>query len=273
MKQNKPVFFILTLVILLGVFFLNMTFAGSITSFQLAIIRIVFIIIFLSGWILFKKKGRKYISDLYFTLMVLNLAFLVVSFFTIDFWGLNTETPKGIALVKLSDSLIISAVVIASFIIAGYKLKDIYITSGKLLPGLLIGVGSFLALGFLAIKNPEQPISTEFIKTNLAWLLIFVLVNGFMEELIFRGIFLKQLNNFFKPAWSVVLTAVVFGAAHLQVTYTPDVLFFAGITLVLGLIWGFLIHYTKSLLASVLFHAGADLLIIMPVYASLGVVV
>ncbi|MBN1387420.1 MAG: CPBP family intramembrane metalloprotease [Bacteroidales bacterium] len=92
-----------------------------------------------------------------------------------------------------------------------------------------------------------------------------------MEELIFRGIFLKQLNNFIKPFWSVILTAVVFGCAHLHVTYTTEVLFFAGITLLLGLIWGFLIHYTKSLLASVLFHAGADLLIIIPIFTSYGV--
>ena len=163
-----------------------------------------------------------------------------------------------------------SGVIIAGLAIGGFRLKDIYLTPGKLLPGLLIGVLSFLILGFLAINNPENPISTEFIKTNLAWLLIFVLFNGFMEELIFRGIFLKQLNNFIKPFWSVLLTSVVFGAAHLQVTYTTEVLLFAVITLVLGLIWGFLIHYTKSLLASVLFHAGADLLIIMPIYTSYG---
>ena len=90
-----------------------------------------------------------------------------------------------------------------------------------------------------------------------------------MEELLFRGIFIKQLNNFLKPAWTIILTAIVFAATHLQVTYTPDVLFFALIVLILGVIWGFLIHYTKSIIASVLFHAGADLLIIVPTYLSL----
>jgi len=271
MIRNKSLFFVLTLVILLGVFLLNMTFEGSVPGPLLKIIRAAFIIVFLSGWIVLKKKGRRQVSDLYFTLMTINLAFLVVSFFTIDLWRLDIETSRGIALAKMSDSIIISAVVITGLAIGGFRLKDIYITSGKLIPGLLIGVVSFLILGFLAIKNPEAPISTYFIKANLAWILIFVLFNGFMEELIFRGIFLKQLNYFIKPFWSILLTAIVFGAAHLQVTYTTEVLFFAGITLVLGLIWGFLIHYTKSLLASVLFHAGADLLIIIPIYASYGV--
>jgi len=249
-----------------------MTFSGTIPSFPLTLIRIAFIIIFLSGWIFLKKKGRKHGSDLYFSLLALNLAFLVVSFFATGLWGLNIETPKGIALAKMSDSFVISAVVIISVLTAGFRLKDIYITSGKLLPGLLIGTGSFLLLGLLAIKNPEQPVSFDFIKANLPWLLIFILFNGFMEELIFRGIFLKHLNNFIKPFWSILLTAIVFGAAHLQVSYTADVLFFAGITLILGFIWGYLIHYTKSLLASVLFHAGANLLIIIPVYASYGAV-
>ena len=92
-----------------------------------------------------------------------------------------------------------------------------------------------------------------------------------MEELLFRGIFLKQLNNLFKPIWSIILTTVVFAASHMQVTYTPDVLVFVGITLILGLIWGSLMHYTKSIIASMLFHAGADLMIIIPVYSSFGV--
>ncbi|MBN1387419.1 MAG: hypothetical protein JW965_03180 [Bacteroidales bacterium] len=75
-----------------------MTFAGSIPFPLLTIIRIAFILIFLSGWLFLRNKGRKYGSDLYLTLMVLKLAFLVVSFFTTDLWGLNIETPRGIAL-------------------------------------------------------------------------------------------------------------------------------------------------------------------------------
>ncbi|HCC70319.1 MAG TPA: hypothetical protein DEQ09_04095 [Bacteroidales bacterium] len=271
MKLQKPLFFILILFVLLLVFLLNITFAGSIPASIMLIIRIAFIMVFLSGWIVFRRTGNKNFGDLFFILMAVNLAFLVVSFFTTDLWKLDIETPRGIALAKMSDSIIIFSVVLMPLFLSGFKLKDIYISRGKLLPGLIIGMLSFLLMGFLAIKNPEQPIGIEFIKTNLVWILIFVLFNAFMEELIFRGIFLKPLNQFFKPAWAVVLTAIVFGAAHLQVTYTPDVLIFAIITLVLGLIWGFLIQYTRSLLASVLFHAGADLVIILPIYVTYGV--
>jgi hypothetical protein len=57
----------------------------------------------------------------------------------------------------------------------------------------------------------------------------------------------------------------------MQVTYTPDVLFFVGLVLILGLLWGFLMHFTKSIISSWLFHAGADLMIIIPIYSTFGV--
>lgn len=204
-------------------------------------------------------------------LIVVNLSFIIASFFTTKFWNLNLETPAGIAFAKLSDSFFISLVIIVALLIGKYKLKDIFITQGKLIRGLLIGISTFSQMAFLSINNPEQPMELNFIKRNLIWILIFVFSNAFMKELLFRGIFLKFLNKLLKPKWTILLTAIVFSASHLQVTYTPDLLFFTVVLLILGTIWGFLIHYTKSLIASILFHAGADLLIILPIYANYGV--
>jgi len=226
---------------------------------------------FAAGIIVFQIKKMENARRLSFTLMTVCLAFLVVSFFTVGFWGLDLETPRGIAFAKLSDSVVISLILIVSFLIGGYKLKDIFLTLGHIKAGLIVGFSTFFLMGLLAIYNPDQPIDKDFLVSNLPWILIFVLSNAFMEELLFRGIFLKQLGKYMKHAWAIVLTSIVFAAAHLQVTYTPDVLFFVGIVLVLGLIWGFIMHYTRSILASVLFHAGADLMIIIPIYASFGV--
>jgi hypothetical protein len=74
-----------------------------------------------------------------FTLMVVNIAFFVVSFFTAELWSLDLKSAKGSALMKFSDSFIISSVLIFSFLIGGYKLKDIYLTKGRLALGLIIG--------------------------------------------------------------------------------------------------------------------------------------
>ncbi len=271
MKTNKLLSFFLILFIVLTVFFLNMTFAGMISEKILMVIRIVLTTLFFTAWRLFHRKKQTNAKNLAFTLMAVNLAFFIVSFFTVDLWNLNLESARGIALAKLNDSFFICLVLIFSFLIGGYKLKDLYLAKGRLTIGLIIGFLAFVIMGCLALNNPEQPIDSVFLSRNLLWILLFVFSNGFMEELLFRGIFLKQLNNMFKPIWSIILTAIVFAASHMQVTYTPDVLIFVGIVLILGLIWGFLMHYTKSIIASMLFHAGADLMIIIPVYSSFGV--
>jgi membrane protease YdiL (CAAX protease family) len=271
MKSNNPASIIFSFVVILAVFLLNMTFSGLISGSVLLLTRILLAAFFGAAIIVFQIRKQPNARRLAFTLMIVNLAFFIVSFFTTGFWGLDLETAKGIAFAKLSDSVIISAVLIVAFLVGGYKLKDIYLRRGKLGAGLIIGLLSFVLMGFMAMNNPDQTMQDGFLQKNIAWILIFVFSNAFMEELLFRGIFLKQLNNIMKPGWSILLTSLVFASAHLQVNYTPDVLSFVGITLVLGAIWGFLMQYTKSIIASILFHAGADLLIIIPIYASFGV--
>ena len=271
MRTNRLLSFFTILIIVLAEFLLNMTFAPKISWTAMIIVRIALFVLFFMVWRVLSKKKESTAKNIAFTLMVVNLAFFIVSFFTANLWGLNLESAKGIALAKLSDSFIISIVLIISFIIGGFQLKDIYLTKGKLALGLMIGIVSFIIMGYLAIISTKHPLGTEFLSKNLVWIFLFVISNGFMEELLFRGIFLKQLNNILKPVWTIALTSIVFALAHLQVNYTPDILFFTGILLILGMIWGFLMYYTQSIIASMLFHAGADLMIIMPVLYSFGV--
>ena len=75
-----------------------------------------------------------------------------------------------------------------------------------------------------------------------------------------------------KPIWSISVTSICFAAPHLTVHYAQDVFYFFGIVFVLGMICGYAMHYTKSMIAPTLIHAGADLMIIMPVFATYGVV-
>jgi len=271
MKTNKLLSFFTILIIASAVFMLNITFAPKLSGTVLMLIRILLIALFFATWRLLHRKKRTHAKNLAFTFMVVNLAFLIVSFSTPDLWNLNLESAKGIALAKLSDGFIISLVLIFSFLIGGYKLKNLYLTKGRLTISLIIGFLTFILMGYIAINNLEQPIKSGFISKNLVWIFIFIFSNAFMEELLFRGIFLKQLTSFFHPVWAIILTSVVFAAAHLQATYTPDVLFLAGIVLILGIIWGFIMHYTRSILATVLFHAGADLMIIIPAFSAFDV--
>lgn len=267
MKTNKLIMFILTFVVLL---IICMTLFSPIPGNIKLIIRIILLVIFFFLWRWFHKKAVPDLKNLAFAFMVLNLAFLAVTPFTSDFWHLKTDSSQGIALAKLSDSLIISGVLILAFLIGGYKLKSIYLTRGRLVPGILIGIMFFVVLGYLAINNPQAKMGPDFIRKNIAWILMFVFANSLMEELIFRGIFLDKLNSLFKPGWSILLTSVCFAVPHLTVNYSPNVLFFTGIVFVLGMICGYAMHYTRSIIAPLLIHAGADLMIIIPIFAMYG---
>ena len=270
MKTNKFITFLLVLSVMLMV---CMTLFSPIPGKIKLIIRIILLAMFFASWRWFHRKDLTDLTNLAFAFMVLNLAFLIVSVFTMKFWHLDTETAKGFAFEKLRDSVIISAVLIFSFIIAGYKLKSIYLTKGRLIPGLIIGIIAFIVFGYLALNNPEAKMEPSFLRKNLVWILVFVFANSFMEELLFRGIFLEKLNCYFKPVWSIILISICFAAPHLAANYSPNVLFFSGIVFVLGMMCGYAMHYTRSIIAPLLIHAGADLMIIVPVFVAYGVTV
>ena len=249
-----------------------MTFFTPIPHTFRLIIRIFFPILFFFLWRYFLKRGNIETKDLCVAFFTLKLAFLVALPFTSEFWNLDQRTSKGIALIKLNDSFIISTVLIVSSLIAKYDLKSIYLAKGRLITGLVTGIIFFVLFGYMALNNPQQKPEPGFISKNILWILMFVLANGFIEELIFRGILLEKLNKFFKPIWSIILTSFCFAAPHLTVSYQPNVILFFGICFILGMICGYAMHYTRSIIAPALIHAGADLMIIIPIFSSYGVI-
>jgi uncharacterized protein len=90
-----------------------------------------------------------------------------------------------------------------------------------------------------------------------------------MEELVFRGLFLGRYEPLLGKWLTILSTALVFTLAHAQVSYTTPVGFLV-VLFGLAIAWGWLMHKTGSLWGSALFHAGADLLIILPIFSSLG---
>ena len=99
MKPNKLLSFFPVLIILLAVFMLNMTFAPKISGGIMITIRILLIALFFTAWRILHRKKETHAESIAFTLMVINLAFFIVSFFTTDLWNLNLESPKGIVFI------------------------------------------------------------------------------------------------------------------------------------------------------------------------------
>ena len=268
MKRNIIITFAITFLVLLAT---TMTLFTPMPGNIKMVIRLFLLVISITAWLVFKKQNYHRASLLCFSLFVLNLAFLIVSPFTAEFLNLDITRPKGIALSKLSDSLIISTVIIISIIIAKQSPKSIYLTRGRLVTGLAVGLFFFLLFGLLAFKNPGQPVDPSFLKNNWVWILIFVMANGFMEELVFRGLFLEKLNLIFNHHYSILLTSICFALPHIIVQYQANVLLFTGICFVLGMLCGYAMHYTRSIIAPTLIHAGADLMIMVPIFATYGI--
>ena len=147
-----------------------------------------------------------------------------------------------------------------------------YLKVGNLSLGLGIGLGGFTLFGVLAtLQHRSMGIEGATIRRLLPWILLFVFTNGFMEELWFRALFLGPLSTLLGPAVAMILTAAVFALAHIGASYMSgqERIRFLLILFPLGLVWGAAMYVTGSLLASALFHAGADLLIVNGFVASL----
>ncbi len=183
--------------------------------------------------------------------------------------NLDPKAPSGRAVIKASDAIILLVTVIVLGKLLRIDFDSIYLRKGSRLKlGLAIGVAGFALMAvFAVVEAHSMDVANQRILGWLPWILIFVLANGFFEELIFRGLFLKKFEPLLGAPLANHLTAFVFAAGHAGVTYSSDILVFVAITFVFALIWGYLMQKTGSLWGSALFHAGADTLIMIGIFA------
>lgn len=211
-----------------------------------------------------------------------SLAFFAASFaFLVAWWvssplmklfGFTTNSVPGIAFMKLLDAIPIVVAVILVARLGGLKPADLYLRTGKLKAWLIIGLVSFAAFTVLFLfQARDQNIPADRLLAYAPWILLFVFANAFMEELHFRGLLLQPFERLLGRHPANFCIALFFTLAHAPVQYAPDILVFLAILFVLALAWGYLIQKTESLWGSVLFHAGADLMIIVGIYQTFGV--
>ena len=174
-------------------------------------------------------------------------------------------------MVKFSQALLTVIGIIAIAAFAGENLASLYIRRGRLLLGLGVGSIAAAACCLLALQQPTvKALGLAKLIPLVPWILLFVLSNAVMEELLFRGLFLGRYEPLMGKGLAVLSTSLAFTLAHMQVKYTPDIAVFLLATFLLSLAWGWLMQKTESLWGSALFHAGADVLIILPIFRSMG---
>jgi membrane protease YdiL (CAAX protease family) len=190
---------------------------------------------------------------------------------------------RFLAVDKLSQAIPIVLTIILLTLWSGNDLGSIFLKRGNLRQGLKFGLISFaifaVIFSVIVIIQAGGPktqglfasgISVNTVVSAIPWILMFCFVNSFMEELWFRGVSLGKLTPVMGRTAAIIVTALVFGSTHAAATYiTPiQMLLFAIIVIGLGLVNAYMMLKTDSIWGSVFFHAGYDLLVILPLLAS-----
>jgi membrane protease YdiL (CAAX protease family) len=179
-----------------------------------------------------------------------------------------SSAVQNIALDKVSQFLHVVPVILALTLVARDDLKSIFVAKGNLKAGLIFGGVSFVAFGVAGFAL--QSASGGFPAMNassVALVLVFVFANAIMEELWIRAIFLIKYEAVIGRVAAILVTSAVFGSSHFFATYEfpGGPMVFAIVVFVLGAVGAYSMYKTESLVGAVLFHAGYDLMVIVPV--------
>jgi len=199
------------------------------------------------------------------------LDYLILSF---DLYWSSGSVMDAYVSYNLTSTLFIFLPIVLLTKASVSDMASIYLEQGKLRLGLVIGLATFVV--YLATSVPAatwvfggRNVTLEHLISWTPWILAFVLSNGLREEVWFRGLFLKKYESFLGANTSNLLQAIIFALAHAPEVYAPSVLILVVITFLLGLAFGAVMQRTGSLLGPALFHAGADIPVMLARFSNL----
>ena len=128
--------------------------------------------------------------------------------------------------------------------------------------GILFGTIEYLIL------QPEPLVSITSWQELLIAAVILLICTGLLEELIFRGIMQRTAVEQLGRLWGIVYVAIIFAMLHLGYGSLPDIL----VVLAIGLLFGWFVARTGSLLGVTLSHGltNITLFLIIPFWLSAG---
>jgi membrane protease YdiL (CAAX protease family) len=178
---------------------------------------------------------------------------------------------QDLAVDKFSQFLHIVPVIVGLTLLAQKDLGSIFIKRGDLRRSLIFGLVSFAVfapIAYITQQNSRELFSS--LPTAIPWILLFIFSNSIMEELWFRGIFLREYESLIGRNGAIIVTAALFGASHVSATYDflGGGIVFGLVVFVLGLLGARSMLKHDGWIGPVLFHAAYDLLVIVPVLNS-----
>ncbi len=231
------------------------------------------IIFLLAAVFLNRSKSLKSFWQILFAFFIASLAIFL------DFLiNLPSNTMNGLVLdMAVSTALIVSTIIILTRV-SGNSFGSIFLNRGKIKLGLIVGLAGFFFFALTSIPAAQylfqgQNLTLERVLAWMPWILPIVLLNGFREELLYRGLFLKKFQLKLGSKSSNLLQAIIFSLSHSVAgvglnAYTPYIWGLVIFTFSLGLAWGYIMQRTNSLLGSTLFHAGTDIPVFIGIFSN-----
>lgn len=175
---------------------------------------------------------------------------------------------------KLESTLLIVIPIILLTRLSGQNKGSLYLQSGSLRLGLIIGLTVFVAVAALSIPYAQWQYRVGDLSLQrglpwIPWILVFVLANSISEELLFRGLFLQKLEPLLGAFAANLCVAIPFTMLHIGVDYSQNTLVLVALLLPLALLLGHLMQKTRSILASWLVHAAVDIAIVLSLFSQL----
>nr|MDO8114842.1 CPBP family intramembrane metalloprotease [Candidatus Sigynarchaeota archaeon] len=189
--------------------------------------------------------------------------------------GIGSTPWEKVLWMVASASLVVVPIILLTKK-TGSNMASIFLQKGDLKKGLIIGLVTFTA--FLVTSVPAaiyifggraDRITPENLIAWSPWIVAFVFLNSLREELWFRGIFLKKFEKFFKADIANLLQAIPFSIAHLGIRFDFTTIIYLVLFFFLGLGFGAIMQKTNSILGAVLFHAGADIPVMIMTFSLL----
>ena len=183
-----------------------------------------------------------------------------------------TESYRVMAEDKIAQFLSIVPVLVILSWLAQRDLGWIYLQRGRPRRWLPFGLVSLAVCAVVMVAMLLWAgMSAGDLLAAAPYILAFVTANAIMEELWFRGVFLRSYETTIGWTGAMVVTALAFGVSHMNATYFESAvgLVFGLGVIGLGVLMAWAMRWGNSLWGSVLFHMGMDLLIILPIVQSL----
>ena len=193
------------------------------------------------------------------------------------------DPALALAVDKLSQAIPVVVTIVLLTWLSGGDLSTLFVQGGRLASSLRFGGISFalwaLLFAVIAVLQAHSTAETGLfaggvplttVVAALPWFLVFIFANALMEELWFRGVFLNALRPHLSASAAIVVTSLVFALPHAGAQYAAPAerIVFSIVVFALGLVNAWAMLKTDNIWGSVLFHAGYDLMVIIPVLVS-----